>query len=94
MVKPSCHDGQPLAGRIRSAWEGILEDASRRSVAARHLSPCTFNENHPVRPKQDSVGGTTAAFAQSMGCLPPTASIFKPKHDKLSELIGDDSENK
>jgi hypothetical protein len=21
------HDGQPLAGKIRSAWEGILEDA-------------------------------------------------------------------
>jgi hypothetical protein len=24
------HDGQPLAGKIRSAWEGILEDQVRR----------------------------------------------------------------
>ncbi|WGR95727.1 MULTISPECIES: hypothetical protein [unclassified Bradyrhizobium] len=30
------HDGQPLAGKIRSAWEGILEDAGLGDEVVRH----------------------------------------------------------
>jgi hypothetical protein len=30
------HDGQPLAGKIRSAWEGILEDAGLGEDVVRH----------------------------------------------------------
>src|SRR5215216_3213979 len=30
------HDGQPLAGKIRSAWEGILEDAGLGDDVVRH----------------------------------------------------------
>lgn len=30
------HDGQPLAGKIRSAWEGILEDAGLEHDVVRH----------------------------------------------------------
>jgi integrase len=30
------HDGQPLAGKIRSAWEGILEDAGLGLDVVRH----------------------------------------------------------
>jgi integrase len=30
------HDGQALAGKIRSAWEGILEDAGLRDDVVRH----------------------------------------------------------
>ena len=30
------HDGQPLAGKIRSAWEGILEDAALGEDVVRH----------------------------------------------------------
>jgi integrase len=30
------HDGQPLAGKIRSAWEGILEDAGLDEDVVRH----------------------------------------------------------
>jgi integrase len=30
------HDGQPLAGKIRSAWEGILEDAALDEEVVRH----------------------------------------------------------
>jgi hypothetical protein len=30
------HDGQPLAGKIRSAWEGILEDAALGDDVVRH----------------------------------------------------------
>ncbi len=30
------HDGQPLAGKIRSAWEGILEDAGLDDDVVRH----------------------------------------------------------
>jgi integrase len=30
------HDGQPLAGKIRSAWEGILEDAGLDDEVVRH----------------------------------------------------------
>jgi integrase len=30
------HDGQPLAGKIRSAWEGILEDAGLGADVVRH----------------------------------------------------------
>jgi integrase len=30
------HDGQPLAGKIRSAWEGILEDAGLAEDVVRH----------------------------------------------------------
>jgi integrase len=30
------HDGQPLAGKIRSAWEGILEDAGLHEDVVRH----------------------------------------------------------
>ena len=32
----SGHDGQPLAGKIRSAWEGILEDAGLDEDVVRH----------------------------------------------------------
>ncbi|WP_426411968.1 tyrosine-type recombinase/integrase [Bradyrhizobium ganzhouense] len=30
------HNGQPLAGKIRSAWEGILEDAGLGEDVVRH----------------------------------------------------------
>jgi integrase len=30
------HDGRPLAGKIRSAWEGILEDAGLGEDVVRH----------------------------------------------------------
>jgi hypothetical protein len=30
------HDGQPIAGKIRSAWEGILEDAGLGDDVVRH----------------------------------------------------------
>ena len=30
------HDGQPLAGKIRSAWEGILQDAGLGEDVVRH----------------------------------------------------------
>ena len=30
------HDGQPLVGKIRSAWEGILEDAGLDEDVVRH----------------------------------------------------------
>lgn len=30
------HDGPPLAGKIRSAWEGILEDADLGEDVERH----------------------------------------------------------
>jgi integrase len=30
------NDGQPLAGKIRSAWEGILEDAGLGDDVVRH----------------------------------------------------------
>jgi hypothetical protein len=30
------NDGQPLAGKIRSAWEGILEDAGLGDNVVRH----------------------------------------------------------
>jgi integrase len=30
------HDGQPLAGKIRSAWEGMLEDAGLGDDVIRH----------------------------------------------------------
>jgi integrase len=30
------HDGQPPAGKIRSTWEGILEDAGLGQDVARH----------------------------------------------------------
>jgi integrase-like protein len=30
------HDGQPLAGKIRSAWEGMLEDAGLKQDVVRH----------------------------------------------------------
>jgi hypothetical protein len=30
------HDGQPLAGKIQSAWEGILEDAALGDDMVRH----------------------------------------------------------
>jgi site-specific recombinase XerD len=30
------HDGQPLAGKIRTAWEGILQDAGLGDDVVRH----------------------------------------------------------
>ena len=32
------HDGQPLAGKIRRAWEGILEDAGLGDDVVRHTA--------------------------------------------------------
>ena len=61
LVANRMHDGQPLAGKIRSAWEGILEDAGlgRRGAAN---SACS------------AAGGIHARRGVAKGPAPPTSS--------------------
>jgi hypothetical protein len=62
------HDGQPLAGKIRSAWEGLLEDAALGADVVRH----TLRHTAATWTMQR---GTD--IWQAAGCLGMTSSSYR-----------------